>query len=161
MPTGHYTRWNFDSETGTFTPRQNNTRSFEHMVMSYFQRTRPECVIENFFTRGRQRKIENFSVEGICSHCNTPFEAMGCFYHFCPCQELRPSLSEEDIQCGSKKRELYALRGYCIQEKGFKVIVMWECDGGECIKQPILLNNVSESTFLTGVQLQLSNFQKK
>ena len=29
---------------------------------------------------------------------------MGCFYHFCPCQELRPSLTEEDIHRGSKKR---------------------------------------------------------
>ena len=53
---------------------------------------------------------------------------MGCFYHFCPCQELRPSLTEEDIQCGSKKKELDALRRHYIQEKGFKVIAMWECE---------------------------------
>ena len=51
---------------------------------------------------------------------------MGCFYHFCRCQELRPSLTEEDIQRGSKKRELDALRRHYIQEKGFKVIEMWE-----------------------------------
>ena len=56
------------------------------------------------------------------------FEAIGCFYHFCPCQELRPSLTEEDIQRGSKKRELDALRRHCIQEKAFKVIEMWECE---------------------------------
>ena len=54
------------------------------------------------------------------------FEAIGCFYHFRPCQELRPSLSEEDIQRGSKKRELDALRRQYIQEKGFNVIEMWE-----------------------------------
>ena len=42
MPTGLYKRWDFDSETSRFTPRQNKTRSFEIMVMSYFQRTRPE-----------------------------------------------------------------------------------------------------------------------
>ena len=54
------------------------------------------------------------------------FEAMGCFYHFCPCQELRPSLTEEDIQRGNKKRELDALRRHYIQEKCFKVIEMWE-----------------------------------
>ena len=56
------------------------------------------------------------------------FEAIGCFYHFCPCQELRPFLSEEDIQRGSKKREVDALRRHCIQEKGFNVIEMWECE---------------------------------
>ena len=42
-PTGLYIRWDFNSETSRFTPRQNKTLSFENMVMSYFQRTRPEC----------------------------------------------------------------------------------------------------------------------
>ena len=36
MPTNLYTRWDFDSETSRFTSRQNKTRSFENMVMSYF-----------------------------------------------------------------------------------------------------------------------------
>ena len=128
MPTGPYTRWDFDSETSRFTPRQNKTRSFENMVMSYFQRTRPECEIESFFTTGRQKKIDCFSVDLFCSPCNTVFEAMGCFYLFCPCQELRPSLTEEDIQRGSKKRELDALRRHYIQEKNFNVFEMWECE---------------------------------
>ena len=127
MPTGLFTRWEFDSETSRFTPRQNKTRSFETMVLSYFQRTRPERDIEGFFTTGKQKKIDCFSVDGFRSYCNTVIEAMGCFYHFCPCQELRPSLKKQDIQRGSKKRELNALRRYYIQEKGFKGIEMWEC----------------------------------
>ena len=45
MPTGLYTCWYFDSETSRFIPRQKKTRSFESMVVSYFQRTRPECRI--------------------------------------------------------------------------------------------------------------------
>ena len=101
------------------------------MVMSYFQRTRPEGEIESLLTTGRQKKIDCFSVDGFCSHCNTVFEAIGCFYHFYPCQELRPSLAEEDIQRGSKKRELDALRKlrkHYIQEKGYRVIEMWECE---------------------------------
>ena len=73
MPTGLYTRWEFDSETSRFIPRQNKTRSFENMVMSYFQRTRPECKIESFFTTGRQKKIDRFSVDGFCSPCNSGF----------------------------------------------------------------------------------------
>ena len=128
MLTGLYTRWDLDSETSRFTPRQNKTRSFENIVMSYFQRTRPECEIESFFTTGRQKKIDCFSVDGFCSHCNNVFEAMGCFYHFCLCQELRPSFTEKDIQSGSKKRELDALRRHYIQEKCFKVFEMWECE---------------------------------
>ena len=37
MRTGLYTRWNSDSETSRFLFRQNETRSFENMVMFYFQ----------------------------------------------------------------------------------------------------------------------------
>ena len=126
MSTGLYTRWDFDSETSRFTLRQNKTRSFENMVMSYFQRTRPDCKIESFYTTGRQKKIDCFNVEWFCSHCITVFEAMGCFYHFCPCQELHPSLSQEDIKSGSRKRELNELRRGYIQEKGFTVVEIWE-----------------------------------
>ena len=114
MPTGLYTRWNFDSGTGRFTPRQNKTRSFENMVMSFFQRTRPESETESFFTTGRHKKIDCFSVDVFCSQRNTVFEAMGCFHHFYPCQELRPSLTEHDIQRGSKKKDLDALRRHYI-----------------------------------------------
>ena len=57
MQTGLYTRWDLDSETSRFTPRQNKKRSFEDMVVSYFQRTRPECEIENFCTTARKKKM--------------------------------------------------------------------------------------------------------
>ena len=110
MPTGLYTRWDIDSETSRFTTRQNKSRSFENMVMSYFQRTRPDCKIESFYITGRQKKIDCISVDGFSSNCNTVFEAMGCFYHFCPCEELHPSLTEEDIKRGSRKREFDELR---------------------------------------------------
>ena len=56
------------------------------------------------------------------------FEAVGSFYHFCPCQELRPSPTEEDIKRGSRRRELDELRRSYIQEKGFTVIERWECE---------------------------------
>ena len=94
--------------------------------MSYFQRTKPQCEIKSFLTTDRQQKIDLFSANGFCFHFNTAFEAMGCFYHFCPCQEFRPPLTEEDIQRGSRKRELDALRRHYIQEKGFKSIENWE-----------------------------------
>ena len=56
------------------------------------------------------------------------FEATGCVYHFCPCQELRPSLTEEDIKRGSRRTGLDELKRGYIQEKGFTVIEMWECE---------------------------------
>ena len=124
MPTGLYMRWDIHSETSSITPRRNKTRRFENMVMSYFQRIGPDCKIERFYTAGRQKKIDRFSADGFCSHCNTVFEAMDCFYHFCP---FYPSLTAEDIKRGSKRRELDELRRSYIKEIGFTFIEMWDC----------------------------------
>ena len=126
MRTSLYTRWDIDSETSRFTLRQNKTRGFEYLVMSYFQQKRPDCKFGSFHTTYRQKKFDRFSVDGFCSHFNTVFEAMGCFYHFCPGLELRSSLTEEDIERGSEKRELDESRRGYMQENDFTVIEMWE-----------------------------------
>ena len=52
---------------------------------------------------------------------------MECFCRFCFRQEVRPSLTEEDIERGCKKEELNELRRSYIQEKGFTVFKM-ECE---------------------------------
>ena len=158
MPTELYTRWDLDSETSRIRPRQNKTRSFENMVIFNVQRTRPDYKIESFYTTGRQKKIDCFSVDVFCSHCNTVFEAMGLIFHFCPCQELCPSLTEKDIKRGSRKRELDALKRHYIQGKNFKVGEMWECEWWRLYKNTNTLEKISKNTFLTGVHLQLSNF---
>ena len=156
MPTGLFMQWEYDSETKTFTARQNKSRSFENMVMSYFQQSRPECKIDSNVTTGRQKKKKNdcfsvdgicyncntvfeagrqkkkknvcFSVDGICYHCNTVFEAMGCYYHNCPCQEARPSLTDADIERGVKKRQQDEMLRDYIQQKGYEIVEMWECE---------------------------------
>ena len=96
--------------------------------MSYFQRQRPDCKNECFYTTATQKKIDCFKVDGLCAHCNTVFEAMGCFYHYCPCQEARPPLAEENIEHGNKKREMDHMRKQYITEKGYNVVEMWECE---------------------------------
>ena len=68
MATGLYTLWEYDSETKKITAHQNKSRSFEKRVMSYFQQSRPECKIESNVTTGRQKKVDCFSVDGICYH---------------------------------------------------------------------------------------------
>ena len=124
MPTGLYTRWEFDTESNRFKPQQDKSRNFENMVMSYFQRQRPKCEIESFYTTGTQKKIDCFKVDGFCAQCKTVFEAMGCFYHYCPCQEERTSLTEEDIERGNKKGEMDQMRKQYIKEKGYNVVEM-------------------------------------
>ena len=128
MPTGLYTRWEYDSETKRFTARQNKSRSFENMVLSYFQQSRPDCKIESTVTTGRQKKIDCFSVDAICYHCNTVFEAMGCYYHYCLCQEARPPLTDTDIERGIKKRKQDEMRRGYIQQKCHQIVEIWECE---------------------------------
>ena len=128
MPTGLYTRWEFDTESNRYKPQQNKFRIFENMVMSYVQRQRPDCKIEGFYTTGTQKKIDCFKVDGFCAQCETVFEAMGCFYHYCPCQEARLSLTEEDIERGNKRREMDQMRKQYIKEKGYNIVEMWECE---------------------------------
>ena len=105
MPTGLYTQWEYDSETKRFIARQNKSRSFENMALLYFQHSRTVCKSEKNVTTGRQKKIDSFRVDETCNHCNTVFEAMWCYYHYCPCQEARPSLTDTDIERGVKKRQ--------------------------------------------------------
>ena len=128
MPTGLYTRWDDDTESNKFKPQQNKPRNFENMVMSCFQRQRPDCKIESFYNTGTQKKFDCFKVDGFCAHCNNVFEAMGCFYHYCPCEEARPSLMEEDIERGNIKREINQMRKQYIKEKWYNIVEMWESE---------------------------------
>ena len=57
MPTGLCTRWEYVSDTKRFRARQNNSRSFESMDLSYVLQSRPDCKIESNVTTGRQRKL--------------------------------------------------------------------------------------------------------
>ena len=119
MPTALYTRWEYDSELDRFKARNNRTSNFENMVMSFYQKLRPECKIESFYTTGKQKKIDFFHIDGYCDHCETEFEAMGCYYYFCSFQETCPFMSEQDIERGNKKREMDELRREYIKEKGY------------------------------------------
>ena len=87
------------------------------MVLSYFQQSRPDCIIESNITTGRQKKLDCFSVDGICCHFNTVFEAMGCFYSYCTCQEARPSVTDTGFERGVKKRQQDEMRKDYIQQK--------------------------------------------
>ena len=80
------------------------------MALSYFQQTGPECRIENNVTSCRQKKIDCFSVDVISNQCNTVFEALGCYFDCCPCQEARPSLIDNEIMRGLKTRERDQMR---------------------------------------------------
>ena len=134
MPTGLYTRWEYNSETERFTAHENKSRSFENMVLSYFQESRTDCKIESNVTTGRQKKNDCFSVDGICYHCNTVFEAMGCYYHYFPCQEERPSLTDTDFERGWKSDNKMRCVGITCNKRVTKLLKCGSVSGGASIK---------------------------
>ena len=71
MPTGLHTRWEYDTESNKFKTEQNKSRNFENMVVSYFQRQRPDCQIESFYTTGTQKNIDCFKVDVFCAYCKS------------------------------------------------------------------------------------------
>ena len=102
MPAGLYSRWEIDSESAKFKPRQNKTKGLK--TWSVFEIVRPQCKMESFHKTGTRKKIDPYSVDCFRGHCNTVFDAMRCYYRFC--QEILPSSIEEEIRRGFRKRKL-------------------------------------------------------
>ena len=46
---------------------------------------------------------------------------MGCYYHYCPCQEARPSLRDTDIEREVEKRQQDEMCRDYIQQNGYEV----------------------------------------
>ena len=73
---------------------------------------------------------------------------MACFRHYCPCQEARPALSEEDIQRGRKNRELDEMRRQYNEEKGYTVVKMWKCEWLKLNKTDVSVKEHLRKSFL-------------
>ena len=73
---------------------------------------------------------------------------MGCYYHFWSCQETRPSLSEQNIERGNKKREMDELRREYIKEKGNILKKCGSVSGGSILKQILQSRIKSKQIFL-------------
>ena len=122
ISTGLYTGWELATDSQNFRARTIRSRTFENMVKSYLESQRSECKIESYYKTGKQKKINCFSVDGFCAHCDTVFGAMGCYFHFCFCQEAKASLSEEETHRDIRKREHDEFRRDYIKSKGYKIL---------------------------------------
>ena len=54
MPSGLYTRWEWNEDKQKFKLRQKKTRKFENMVISYYQKVNTSCQIQSFYTGSSQ-----------------------------------------------------------------------------------------------------------
>ena len=62
LPTGLYTRWEFDTDMQKFKASHNRTRNFENNVMSFYQESRPDCKTESFLTSEKHKKKPTVSM---------------------------------------------------------------------------------------------------
>ena len=72
---------------------------------------------------------------------------MGCYFHYCPCQEARPSLTDNEITRGIKKREPDQMCKEYIQQKGYKIIEMWVCSWWELYRTDPTVKNHLRANF--------------
>ena len=101
--------------------RQKNTRQgkneFERLkVCSYhiFKQSDLKAKLRVTTLQEHRKK----TIASVLMVIATVFEAMGCYFHFCPCQEARTSLTHDEIKRGTKTREMDELRKDYNREKG-------------------------------------------
>jgi very-short-patch-repair endonuclease len=143
MPVGLHTRWKLDAESQKFKPQRNGKLSFENRVMAYHQHQRPNCKIVSTTTTGNQERIGPYLVDGLCNHCNTVFEANGCWFHCHDCREYEGDLVEK----AEKKRKSDRERREYLEAKGYQVVVTWECNFWKEVKTNPGLNNFMRQNF--------------
>ena len=161
MPTSLYTRWNFDSETRRFISRQKKTRSFEKLVMSYSNDQDQKVKLKASLQQADRKKLSASVLMGFVLTATLCLKPWFAFAFSVPVKSC-VFLSLKRIFSVVARRESSMHGDYTIYKK--KASTLLKCGsaiGGECTKQPIMLNKLSENPFLTDVHLQLSNFWKK
>ena len=86
------------------------------MVLSYFRELRSDLKVEVSITQA-ERRVFTASVLKDLFTLQPVFERVGCNFQFCPCQEVRPSITEEGITRVSQNGELDELPRNPVHEK--------------------------------------------
>ena len=72
---------------------------------------------------------------------------MVCYFHYCRCQETRPSLTDNEVMRGIKKREQDQMRKEYTQQKGYKIIKMWVCNWWKLYRTDAPVKSYLRATF--------------
>ena len=107
----------------------------------------PDCRNESLRKTGIKKNIDSFNADGFCSQCSTVLEATGCFYRYFVCQEALLVLTEEDDQPGTKTRELGEMRRQYIDENGYTVVKMGECEWWKNYKTDVSIKEHLRKSF--------------
>ena len=87
MPTEVYTKRELCEDTGLFNPQISQNNYLECIVLNSFQKQNPRCYFQTQLNQKSQTRIGVYSIDCLCSPCNTNFEMLGCYCSFCPCHD--------------------------------------------------------------------------
>ena len=136
MPTGVYTKWEMKTETGKFHPRRNQKNFLECVVLEFLQIKYPNCKLRTQFNHKSQKRIGKYLVDGYCSHCRTVFEVLGCYWHFCNCQD-KNRLSLSALENGAKRRKFDEVRRIYLTEADYNIKEVWECEWWKQVRENV------------------------
>ena len=142
IPIGPYTRCDLNSESNTFTPRQNRTRLRKRELIS---------------NRDRRKLINSVMMLFllIATLCLKQWAAFTIFVPFKKCDCISPKRIFNVVV----RRESSMNWDQAIFKKNVSLSLKCESlNSGNCTRQALTLKNVPEKTFLTSVHLQLTNY---
>ena len=79
--------------------------------------------------------------------------AMGCFYHYCFCQEARPAITEGYIQRRTKN-EMNEIPKQYFEEKSYIVVEMCECEWWKVLKTDVSVKDDFRESFTYKIPLR-------
>ena len=132
MPTGLYTRWDFDSQR--FNPRSSEARFLDHMVMAYFQNSRQNCKIESLHTTGTHKKIILSALMDFVVTLTIFSEALCCFFVLWVAGNTTWSYLWRHFQ-KTKVNEAVKLHWSHLRQTKYSIREMWGCEWKQNLRQ--------------------------
>lgn len=124
MPTGTYVRRLKEKE---FRPEAR-----DHFVSAYHwmdwlsQTTKHE--IKHKLNYGREKRVGPYPVDGFCSSTSTIFQLHGCYHHGHDCEITKRVRNEKWRQNRADKYKNTLRTNQYIQERGYRLNQIWECE---------------------------------
>ncbi|XP_055354335.1 uncharacterized protein LOC129599985 [Paramacrobiotus metropolitanus] len=119
--------------------------------LTWVNKTQADCRIEHG-RNGKEKRINEYFVDGYDRFTNTVYEYNGCVFHGHPdCTNAtdRSPLSNKTMQ---EVYEEYQIKVCSIKARGFNFVEMWSCQWGEQLKVPNIREYMSDMSLRSPLQ---------
>lgn len=124
MPTGTYVRRLKENE---FRPEARDQFVSAYHWMDWLSQT-TKHRIKHKLNYGREKRVGSYPVDGFCSSTSTIFQLHGCYHHGHDCEITKCVRNEKWRQNRADKYKNTLRTNQYIQERGYKLNQIWECE---------------------------------